>query len=90
MVVAVTDSTNVQVLHQATFAQSSSFGWSAWRRSSNPWSEPVAERVRVCEIDDDKGKRLVRIMRRGTGSLFPHIEVSRAAERRSAERLAAH
>jgi hypothetical protein len=29
---------------------------------------PVAERVRVCEVDDDEGKRLVRIVRRGTGS----------------------
>jgi transposase len=29
----------------------------------------VAERVRVREIDDDEGKRLVRIVRRGTGSV---------------------
>lgn len=30
---------------------------------------PVAERVRVRELDDDEGKRLVRIIRRGTGSV---------------------
>jgi hypothetical protein len=30
---------------------------------------PVAERVRVREIDADEGKRLVRIVRRGTGSV---------------------
>jgi hypothetical protein len=30
---------------------------------------PVAERVRVREIDDDEGRRLVRIVRRGTGSV---------------------
>lgn len=29
----------------------------------------VAERVRVREIDDDEGRRLVRIIRRGTGSV---------------------
>jgi transposase len=29
----------------------------------------VAERVRVREIDDDEGRRLVRIVRRGTGSV---------------------
>jgi hypothetical protein len=29
----------------------------------------VAERVRVREIDDDEGKRLLRIIRRGTGSV---------------------
>ena len=29
----------------------------------------MAERVRVREIDDDEGKRLVRIVRRGTGSV---------------------
>ena len=29
----------------------------------------VAERVRVREIDDDEGKRLVRIVRRGSGSV---------------------
>jgi hypothetical protein len=27
----------------------------------------VAERVRVCEIDDEEGQRLLRIIRRGTG-----------------------
>ena len=29
----------------------------------------MAERVRVREIDDDEGKRLVRIVRRGSGSV---------------------
>jgi hypothetical protein len=29
----------------------------------------VAERVRVREIDDDEGRRLVRIVRRGSGSV---------------------
>jgi hypothetical protein len=29
----------------------------------------VAERVRVREIDDDEGRRLVRIIRRGSGSV---------------------
>jgi transposase len=30
---------------------------------------PVSERLRVREIDDDEGRRLVRIVRRGTGSV---------------------
>src|SRR5215469_1670076 len=30
---------------------------------------PVAERLRVREIDDDEGPRLVRIVRRGSGSV---------------------
>lgn len=29
----------------------------------------VAERVRVREIDDDEGRRLLRIIRRGSGSV---------------------
>ena len=29
----------------------------------------MAERVQVCEIDDDEGQRLLRIVRRGTGSV---------------------
>ncbi|MDQ0847463.1 hypothetical protein QFZ68_007226 [Streptomyces sp. V1I6] len=29
----------------------------------------MAERVRVREIDDDEGGRLLRIIRRGTGSM---------------------
>ncbi|MFJ8975151.1 transposase [Streptomyces anulatus] len=29
----------------------------------------MAERVRVCEIDDDEGQRLLRIIRRGSGSV---------------------
>jgi hypothetical protein len=31
--------------------------------------KPVSERLRVCEMDDDEGRRLVRIIRRGTGSV---------------------
>jgi hypothetical protein len=30
---------------------------------------PVAERLRVREIDDDEGRSLVRIVHRGTGSV---------------------
>jgi hypothetical protein len=30
---------------------------------------PVAERRRVREIDDDEGRRLLRIVRRGSGSV---------------------
>jgi hypothetical protein len=30
---------------------------------------PVTDRLRVREIDDDEGQRLVRIIRRGTGSV---------------------
>ncbi len=30
---------------------------------------PVSERLRVREIDDDEGQRLVRIVRRGSGSM---------------------
>jgi hypothetical protein len=30
---------------------------------------PVAERLRVREIDDDEGRRLVRIVRRDSGSV---------------------
>ena len=32
-------------------------------------TEPVTDRLRVREIDDDEGQRLVRIIRRGTGSV---------------------
>ena len=32
-------------------------------------TEPVTERVRVREIDDGEGRRLVRIIRRGSGSV---------------------
>jgi hypothetical protein len=32
---------------------------------------PVTERLRVREIDDDEGRRLVRVVRRGTGSGRP-------------------
>ena len=34
-----------------------------------PETGPVTERLRVREIDDDEGRRLVRIVRRGTGSV---------------------
>ncbi len=34
-----------------------------------PETEPVTERPRVREIDDDEGQRLLRIVRRGTGSV---------------------
>ncbi len=30
---------------------------------------PVTERLRLREIDDDEGRRLVRIIRRGSGSV---------------------
>jgi hypothetical protein len=30
---------------------------------------PVRDRLQVREIDDDEGRRLVRIIRRGTGSV---------------------
>lgn len=32
-------------------------------------TRPVSERLRVREIDDDEGQRLVRIIRRGSGSV---------------------
>jgi transposase len=41
------------------------FSWSP----GIPETEPVTERLRVREIDDDDGRRLVRIVRRGTGSV---------------------
>jgi transposase len=34
-----------------------------------PETEPVTERLRVRDIDDDEGRRLVRIVRRGSGSV---------------------
>lgn len=34
-----------------------------------PETGPVTERLRVREIDDDEGHRLVRIIRRGSGSV---------------------
>jgi len=34
-----------------------------------PETGPVTERLRVREIDDDEGQRLVRIVHRGTGSV---------------------
>ena len=38
-------------------------------RALIPHTGPVTERVRVREIDDDEGQRLVRIIRRGSGSV---------------------
>jgi hypothetical protein len=38
-------------------------------RALIPDTGPVTERVRVREIDDDEGQRLVRIVRRGSGSV---------------------
>jgi transposase len=34
-----------------------------------PQTGPVTERLRVREIDDEEGRRLVRIVRRGSGSV---------------------
>ncbi|MCX5152397.1 helix-turn-helix domain-containing protein, partial [Streptomyces sp. NBC_00320] len=54
---------------QATFAPSeASFGLLRWRALDGQ-NDHVAERVRVREIDDDEGRRLLRIVRRGTGSV---------------------
>src|ERR671936_2058935 len=39
------------------------------RTSRSRQAVPVAERVHVREIDDDEGRRLLRIIRRGTGSV---------------------
>ena len=49
---------------QATFALP---GLSLWVLI--PETGPVTERLRVREIDDDEGHRLVRIIRRGSGSV---------------------
>ena len=38
-------------------------------RALIPHTGPVTERLRVREIDDDEGRRLVRIIRRGSGSV---------------------
>jgi transposase len=38
-------------------------------RVAIPETEPVTERLQVHEIDDDEGRRLVRIIRRGSGSV---------------------
>jgi hypothetical protein len=32
-----------------------------------PYTGPATERMRVCEVDDDEGRRLVRIVRREAG-----------------------
>lgn len=42
-------------------------GRAAWRPGLIREDGPVAERVRVREIDDEEGKRLVRIVRRVPG-----------------------
>jgi len=43
--------------------------WGLSRRTLILETGPVSERVRVREIDDDEGRRLVRIIRRGSGSV---------------------
>ena len=57
------------VPHQATFALS----WRAVRSPSpavpDGHDDHVAERARAREVDDDEGRRLLRIIRRGTGSV---------------------
>ncbi len=45
------------------------FGWALSLRVLIVETGPVAERLRVREIDDDEGRRLVRIVRRGSGSV---------------------
>ena len=42
-----------------------------WPRAPGVIAETgrVAERLRVREIDDDEGRRLVRVIRRGSGSV---------------------
>src|SRR6266849_957154 len=44
-------------------------GWALYLRLLIAETGPMAERLRVHEIDDDEGRRLVRIVRRGTGSV---------------------
>jgi transposase len=52
-----------------TFARSGLVGVVHDLRLVMPETGPVAERLRVREIDDDEGRRLVRIVRRGSGSV---------------------
>ena len=52
-------------------------------------TEPVTERLRVREIDDDQGRRRVRVVRRGRGSVVTWrraqmVLLSAHAERRAA------
>ena len=44
-------------------------GWGLSLRVLIAETGPVTERLRVREIDDDEGRRLVRIIRRGSGSV---------------------
>ena len=44
-------------------------GWALSLRLLIAETGPVTERLRVREIDDDEGRRLMRIVRRGTGSV---------------------
>jgi hypothetical protein len=44
-------------------------GWAVSSRVLTVQTGPVAERVRVRELDDDEGRRLVRIVRRDSGSV---------------------
>ena len=55
--------------HQARFVRSGSSAGQLGVRALLREPGSVAERVRVREIDDDGGERLVRIARRGTGSV---------------------
>ena len=73
-------STSHQLATAGASATSATLPWPARRltRASRPGTfaaglilktGPVTERVRVREIDDDEGRRLVRIVRRGSGSV---------------------
>ena len=48
-------------------------GWPAWLAAAGlvviAGTGPVRERLRVREIDDDEGQRLMRIIRRSAGSV---------------------
>jgi hypothetical protein len=44
-------------------------GWALWLQVLIAETGPVAERLRVRGIDDDEGRRLVRIVRRDSGSV---------------------
>ena len=55
--------------HQATFALFSRGARALHSVAPDGQNDHVADRVRVREIDDDEGRRLLRIVRRGTGSV---------------------
>src|SRR5205814_5849519 len=50
---------------------------------------PVTERLRVREIDDDEGRRLVRIVRRGSGSVvtWRRAQIDRKSTRLNSSHL---